>query len=388
MGAVARLFVFGACLTVATSLVGIRSATRLDYWEGRRPGRPAATGRHRDGDQAATGFTRTTVTAETGAYSVPNLEPGTYTRHASRCRGSPSSSAPTSCSPPGSTSRSIIKMQVAGVSEEVIVTGESPLVEKTSNQIGGSLSRTRDRGRALELPQLHGAHAADSGHHAEPGRLHVRRRPGRGQRHAVAAERLPARRDVQQRRSPRRQPGHAGARRARQHRGVPGAVEPVQRRVRRRRRRDHQHGDARRHQQLQRPRLHLLPRRHASTRATPSCPTMHKSRRSGRCRAASGWAARSSATAPTSTSRSRTTSEQIAGFKRFPAAAAPLATDMLGEFERRRQQLLRPWRPADQREQLRQRALAARNRADQGRGLQHQQRRRSTRRPGRATGIT
>ncbi len=119
----------------------------------------------------------------------------------------------------------------------------------------------RDRRSPVELPQLHRPDPADSRNDAQPRHLDVRGRPGGGQRVAVAAERLPARRHVQQRRSPRRQPGHPGARRPRQHRGIPGAGQPVQLRVRRRRRRDHQHGDPRRHQRFPRPRLLLLPRR-------------------------------------------------------------------------------------------------------------------------------
>ena len=139
-------------------------------------------------------------------------------------------------------------MQVAGVQEDVVVTAEAPLVQTTQQSARRQPLEPRDRRRAVELPQLHRADAARARHHAEPGGVDVRRRPGRRQRHAVAAERLSDRRHVQQRRPPRRQPGHAGARRARQHRGVPGAVESVQRRVRRRRRRHHQHDHARRHQ--------------------------------------------------------------------------------------------------------------------------------------------
>ena len=39
-----------------------------------------------------------------------------------------------------------LKMQVAGVQEQITVTGQSPLVEKTSNQIGGTpLAAARSR---------------------------------------------------------------------------------------------------------------------------------------------------------------------------------------------------------------------------------------------------
>ena len=167
----------------------------------------------------------------------------------------------------------------------------------------------RDRGSAVELPELHGAHPAHSRDDAQPGRLDLRRRTGGGQRNAIAAERLPDRRHVQQRRPPGRQPGHAGARRPRQHRGIPGAVEPVQRRVRRRRRRDHQHGDARRHQQLQRPRVHATSGTTGSTRADISCRRPRRNPTSGRCRPASGSAVRSSRTGPISTSRTSGTTK-------------------------------------------------------------------------------
>ena len=119
----------------------------------------------------------------------------------------------------------------------------------------------RDRGDSLELPQHHRVDAARPGHHAEPGRLDVRRRAGGRERHAVAAERLSDRRDVQQRRPAGRQPGT-------QVRMVLDNIDEYQvltnqysARVRRRRRRHHQHDHARRHQRAARPRLLVLPRR-------------------------------------------------------------------------------------------------------------------------------
>jgi hypothetical protein len=91
-----------------------------------------------------TGFTRTVVTADTGAYSVPNLDPGTYTLliempgFATLKRADIALTA-------GSNVTMDLKMQVAGVQEEITVTGESPLVERTSNTVGGTLS-----GREIE----------------------------------------------------------------------------------------------------------------------------------------------------------------------------------------------------------------------------------------------
>jgi outer membrane receptor protein involved in Fe transport len=86
-----------------------------------------------------TGFARTLVTAETGAYLIANLEPGTYSMSIEM----PSFATLTRTGillTAGSTVTLELKMQVAGLQEAVIVTGEAPLVERTSNQIGGSLS--------------------------------------------------------------------------------------------------------------------------------------------------------------------------------------------------------------------------------------------------------
>jgi hypothetical protein len=85
------------------------------------------------------GFTRTVVTADTGAYSVPNLEPGVYTVTI-EMQGFAGTKQTDINLTAGTNMNLDLKMQLAGVQEEVLVTGQSPLVEKTSNQIGGSLS--------------------------------------------------------------------------------------------------------------------------------------------------------------------------------------------------------------------------------------------------------
>jgi hypothetical protein len=89
---------------------------------------------------AGTGFTREAVTAETGAYSVPNLEPGTYDIAVSMA-GFGNATRTGLLLSPGASVALELKLQVAGVEETLVVTGESPLVERTSSQIGGSLSR-------------------------------------------------------------------------------------------------------------------------------------------------------------------------------------------------------------------------------------------------------
>ncbi|MCC7240783.1 MAG: TonB-dependent receptor [Acidobacteria bacterium] len=89
---------------------------------------------------AGTGFTREATTAETGAYSVPNLEPGTYDVSVTMA-GFGQAVRKGLLLSPGATVTLELKLQVAGVEESLVVTAESPLVERTSNQIGGSLSR-------------------------------------------------------------------------------------------------------------------------------------------------------------------------------------------------------------------------------------------------------
>src|SRR5262245_33021599 len=86
-----------------------------------------------------TGFTRSVVTADAGAYAIPNLEPGRYTVTVEM---------PTFVTikrtdlvlTAGLAVTLDYKMQMAGLEEAITVTAESPLVQTSSNQIGGSLS--------------------------------------------------------------------------------------------------------------------------------------------------------------------------------------------------------------------------------------------------------
>jgi len=87
-----------------------------------------------------TGFSRNVVTAETGAYAVPNLTPGTYTVTI-EMPGFGTLKRTDILLTAGSEMVLDLKMQVGGVQEQVTVTGQSPLVERTSNKIGGTLSR-------------------------------------------------------------------------------------------------------------------------------------------------------------------------------------------------------------------------------------------------------
>ena len=86
-----------------------------------------------------TGFTRTAITAENGAYLVPNLDPGMYTV-AVELSGFGSIKRTDLTLTAGSAITLDLTMQIAGVQEQVVVTAEVPLVQTSSNQIGGSLS--------------------------------------------------------------------------------------------------------------------------------------------------------------------------------------------------------------------------------------------------------
>ena len=87
----------------------------------------------------ATGLTRDVVTAETGAYVVPNLEPGTYTVTVEMPSFNSMKRADLQLNSGASVTLEF-KMRLGGLQEAVDVTGQAPLVEKSSSQLGGSLT--------------------------------------------------------------------------------------------------------------------------------------------------------------------------------------------------------------------------------------------------------
>jgi outer membrane receptor protein involved in Fe transport len=89
--------------------------------------------------EQTTGFTRTVVSADTGSYSVPNLEPGVYSVTVDMPGFAGIKQADLRLTS-GLNIPLDIRMQVAGIQEQVTVTAESPLVETKSSQIGGTLS--------------------------------------------------------------------------------------------------------------------------------------------------------------------------------------------------------------------------------------------------------
>ena len=90
-----------------------------------------------------TGYSRTYTTSANGGYTVQNLQPGTYKVTAS-LSGFKATTRDVKLTA-GLEISVDLKLGLAGMSEEVTVEGAAPLVEATSNKIGGSLS-----GREIE----------------------------------------------------------------------------------------------------------------------------------------------------------------------------------------------------------------------------------------------
>src|SRR5688572_2294581 len=86
-----------------------------------------------------TGFTRDVVTAENGAYLVTNLDPGLYTV-AVELSGFAGTKRTDLTLTAGAAITLDVTLQLAGLQEQVVVTAEVPLVQTSSNQIGGALS--------------------------------------------------------------------------------------------------------------------------------------------------------------------------------------------------------------------------------------------------------
>jgi Carboxypeptidase regulatory-like domain/TonB-dependent Receptor Plug Domain len=134
-----RVIVIGACFLLAStgSALGQQrgsvSGRVLDAGGLALPGATVTI------TEQSTGFTRTVVTAETGGYSIPNLDPGQYAITV-EMPGFAVLKQPDVVLTAGMVVTQDLKMQVAGVQEAITVTGVSPLVEKTSNTIGGTLS--------------------------------------------------------------------------------------------------------------------------------------------------------------------------------------------------------------------------------------------------------
>jgi outer membrane receptor protein involved in Fe transport len=139
MRSIRRSLVFAACLTlVATTLAlaqqrGSISGKVVDP-DGRTvPGATVTV------TNTTTGFTRTVVTAGTGAYAVPSLDPGTYDIRVT-LEGFAELRRPALALTAGSELILDFTMRLAGVEEAITVTGAAPLVERSSNTVGGTLS--------------------------------------------------------------------------------------------------------------------------------------------------------------------------------------------------------------------------------------------------------
>ena len=139
MLAISRVVLVGAlCLIAATVPLagqqrGSISGRVIDTGGGVLPGATVTV------TEQDTGFSRNVVTAETGAYTIPSLDPGTYTITIDMPGFAAVKQADLVLTA-GAEITLEFKLQVAGVQEAVVVTGEAPLIQTSSNQIGGSLS--------------------------------------------------------------------------------------------------------------------------------------------------------------------------------------------------------------------------------------------------------
>jgi hypothetical protein len=127
------LFLILTCASAAAQQRGSITGTVLDAGGLVLPGATVTI------TEQNTGFTRTVVTAENGAYLVPNLDPGVYTV-ITELPGFVSVKRTDLVLTAGSAITLDVSLQVAGVQETVTVTAEAPLVQTSTNQIGGSLS--------------------------------------------------------------------------------------------------------------------------------------------------------------------------------------------------------------------------------------------------------
>src|SRR5262245_9168447 len=130
------LFVVTLCLAAVPALAQQQASISGRVVDASNLGLPGATVTV---TSQSTGFTRTVVTAETGGYAVPNLEPGIYTVLI-ELPGVSSGRRPDVQLTAGTALTFEFRMDIAAIEQEIVVTAEAPLIETTSNQLGGSLS--------------------------------------------------------------------------------------------------------------------------------------------------------------------------------------------------------------------------------------------------------
>jgi Carboxypeptidase regulatory-like domain/TonB dependent receptor-like, beta-barrel/TonB-dependent Receptor Plug Domain len=130
------LFVVALCLVAVPALAQQQASISGRVVDASGLGLPGATVTV---TSQSTGFTRTSVTADTGGYAIPNLEPGIYSILI-ELPGFTTVRRPDVQLTAGTALTFEFRMDIAAIEQEVVVTAEAPLVETTTNQLGGSLS--------------------------------------------------------------------------------------------------------------------------------------------------------------------------------------------------------------------------------------------------------
>ncbi len=141
----------------------------------------------------ATGLSRQATTDETGYYSIPNLQEGTYDLSVTASGFRPYTQKNIAL-PINSVTRVDAKIQVGAMNEEVTVQASAAILQTEKSDVSVSLDRAlHPEPAALELPQLPGAVQSRAGHDA--GAVSERRHRHAGTRPDDQRQRPGARRE-------------------------------------------------------------------------------------------------------------------------------------------------------------------------------------------------
>ena len=137
----------------------------------------------------APAFTRETISGSDGSFIASGLVPGTY-EVAAELSGFKKFQRRDLILEVGKTATIDIKLEVGGIEQTVTVTGESPLVDVTSKEIGGNITQRNADAAAERERQLHRLHRPAAGHRSLDQHRVVRLGLGQCQRPGSAQQQL------------------------------------------------------------------------------------------------------------------------------------------------------------------------------------------------------